>query len=510
MMITFGIVLVFFIALIFVLQRIRIDDRSFSSYAVGNRSFGARYQAMSFLNTWYPGAMFTAFGGMAAASGVISFYVLSYSLLTVVLMYVMAKPVWTWGKAFDLRTQPDLFALRYDSRHIRTIAAVIGIISGIPWLVLGMQALGEMFRYISLGALSFSQAVILGVVVIAIRQFWTVKIGMRGVVISDMYQGIVAYIGGTLMLISLIVWLVVSKDVGFASIDAGKFSLPSLGSTEGPLYLFSLILTGTLGGWCWPYIFVRLFTANGVRSLKKSAALAVPLSLIFGVTLLLFGMLSSPLPAVANHPTEVWFIVSHEAGGLVLLGLAGTVLLAASMGHIDGNIQATGAQIANDLVGNYFELNTRQLIIISKFGMLALTVLASWLACMELPALFKLAVLAYQGIIQLAVPQFLGIFFRRGNKYAAIAGMSCGFIIAVILELLYPGSLPWAYGLTSGTVALIANLAIYISLSYVIPQTENERQRIDGLFRLVEQRELTVQRETPEQQVQKQLPTVAL
>lgn len=488
MMITFGIMLAFFLILIVVLQRIRVDDRSFSTYAVGDRSFGASYQAMSFLNTWYPGAMFTAFGGMAVASGVISFYVLSYSLLTVVLMYVMAKPVWTWGKAFDLRTQPDLFALRYNSKHIRTIAAMIGIISGIPWLVLGMQALGEMFKYISLGVMSFSEAVIFGVIVIAIRQFWTVRIGMRGVVISDFFQGIVAYIVGTVMLIALIIWLVVVKDISFASLDPAKFSIPNIGSKEGPLYLFSLVLTGALGGWCWPYIFVRLFTANGVQSLKKSAALAVPLSLLFGSTLLIFGMLASGLPSVAAHPTDVWFIVSQEAGGLVLLGLAGVVLLAASMGHIDGNIQATGAQIANDLLGNYFKLDTRQLIIISKFGMLGLTILSSWLACMKLPALFSLAVLAYQGIIQLAVPQFLGIFWKRGNKYGAIASMTCGFMLAVTLELVFPAGLPWAYGLTSGAVALIANVSIYVALAYLLPQPEKEAQRVNELFRLIEER----------------------
>lgn len=499
MLIAFGIMLAFFAVLVVLLQRIRVDDRTFSAYAVGDRSFGARYQAMSFLNTWYPGAMFTAFGGMAVASGVISFYVLVYSLLTVVLMYVMAKPVWLWGKAFDLRTQPDLFALRYGSRHIRTIAAVIGIVSGIPWLVLGMQALGEMFRYLSLGALSFSQAVALGVAVIAVRQIWTVRIGMRGVVISDMYQGIVAYIVGTLMLVGLILWLVLAKDIGFASLDAAKFAIPSWGSKEGPLYLFSLVLTGALGGWCWPYIFVRLFTADGVRSLKKSAALAVPLSLVFGVALLLFGMLASPLPEVAAKPSEVWFIVSHQAGGLWLLGLAGTVLLAASMGHIDGNIQATGAQIANDLVGNYWQLDTRQLIVLSKLGMLALTVLASWLACLELPALFTLAVLAYQGIIQLAVPQFLGIFWRRGNKYSAIAGMSTGFLTAVGLELGYPGSLPWAWGLTSGTLALIVNLAVYVALAYLLPQSRSEAERIAALFGIVGRRRAVPEHAVPPQ-----------
>lgn len=485
MLITFGVMILFFVGLIVILQRIKVDDESFTNYAVGDRSFGARFQAMSFLNTWYPGAMFTAFGGMAAASGIISFYVLTYSLLTVITLFIMAKPVWTWGKAFDLKTQPDLFSLRYKSTHIRTIAAIIGIISGIPWLVLGMQALGEMFRYISLGALSFEQAVILGVIVIAIRQIWTVRIGMKGVIISDYYQGILAYIVGTAILIGLIAWLMISKNITFASLEPAKFAIPGPGSKEGPLYLFSLILTGVVGGWCWPYIFVRLFTSNGVHSLKKSAALAVPLSLAFCGSLLIFGMLAGALPEVANNPNDVWFIVTKEAGGLVLLGLAGAILLAATMGHIDGNIQATGAQIANDLIGNYFQLNTRQLIVLSKIGMLALTMLSSWLACLELPALFSLGVLAYQGIIQLAVPQFMGIFWKRGNKYAAITSMSAGFALAVVLETTCHSILPWAYGLTSGAVALCVNVLIYIVMAYLLPQDIEEKQRVETLFAMV-------------------------
>ena len=486
MLITFGAIAIFFAVIIVVLQLSGIKDRDFTDYAVGGRSFGARYQAMSFLNTWYPGAMFTAFGGMAAGAGVISFYVLSYSLLTVVLMYLMAKPVWIWGKTFNLRTQPDLLALRFGSRHIRTIAAVVGIISGVPWLVLGMQALGTLFQHMSLGTLSFAEAVMLGVAVIALRQVWTVRMGMRGVVISDMAQGIVAYIVGSAVLIGLIVWMVIARGITFDALDQKMFAIPSIGSTEGPLYLFSLILTGAIGGWCWPYIFVRLFTADGVESLKKSAALAVPLSLVFGVALLIFGMLGSQIPGVSAHPNDVWFIVSKEAGGLWLLGLAGVIVLAASMGHTDGNIQATGAQIANDLVGNYWQLGERELIVIAKLGMLALTILSSWLACLELPALFSLAVLAYQGIIQLAVPQFLGIFWKRGNKYGAIAGMVAGFIVAVVLELGYPGYLPWAYGLTSGAVALVVNLTIYVAMAYLLPQSQAERRRVEELFDLIE------------------------
>src|SRR5690606_13881451 len=137
------------------------------------------------------------------------------------------------------------------------------------------------------------------------------------------------------------VWMVFYNGFSFSDLEAAKFSIPGPGSNEGPLFLFSLVLTGTLGGWCWPYIFVRLFTADGVTSLKKSAAIAVPISLILCAALLIFGMLGALIPAVSASPNDVWFIVSQEAGGLILLGLAGTVLLAASMGHIAGNIQAT-------------------------------------------------------------------------------------------------------------------------------------------------------------------------
>lgn len=484
MIVTFGLLAIFFCAVVWILQRSRIDDRSFSDYAVGGRSFGAGYQAMSFLNTWYPGAMFTAFAGLAARSGTISFYVLAYSLLTVVLMYVMARTVWIWGRRFELHTQPDLLSLRYGSRHIRTVAAVVGIVSGLPWLVLGMQALGELFRYMSLGTLSFSNAVLLGVGVIALRQVWTVRMGMRGVVISDMAQGLVAYVFGGLVLCGLIAWLWLAKGSSLASLEPRMYDLPGFGSKEGPLYLFSLLLTGTVGGWCWPYIFVRLFTAESVSALKKSAAIAMPLSLGFGVALLLFGMLASTLPSVASKPEDVWFIVSREAGGLVLLGLAGMILLAASMGHTDGNIQATGAQIANDLVGNYVRLDDRRLIVVSKVGMIALTALSAWLACLTLPALFTLAVLAYQGIIQLAVPQFLGIFWRRGNKVGALSGMVSGFLLVVVLELFFQGFLSRAYGVTSGVMALVVNLAVYVACAYAFPQSALERERVRRLFEM--------------------------
>lgn len=484
MIITFGLVALFCVAVIVVLQMAHISDKSFTDYAVANRSFGPFYQAMSFLNTWWPGGIFLAITGLAASGGVISFYFLVYSLLTVVLMYVMAERVWTWGKLFDLKTQPDLFALRYNSHGLSVIGAIVGIISGIPWLILGFKGLGDLFQALSFGRMGATEAVIAGVLLMVIRQFWTIRMGMRGVVISDMLQGIVAYIGGTVIIIGLILWLAFGHGFSLANLHPAQVTLPGLGSAVGPLYVFAIIFSGALGGWCWPSVFIRLYTANSVRSVQRAGAFGAPLSFFFAGGLVILGLLASFLPEVARAPDAMWFTICQMAGGPFLLGLGGVVVLAATMGNVDGNIQATGAQIANDIVGVYKPLGHKQSVIIAKLGMLVVTLVAAWLSTIQIPHLFMLAILSYQGIIQLAVPQYLGVFWKRGNKAGAIGGVVIGFIAAIILQSVYPTSIGWAWGLTSGVIALAINFLVYVGCAVFLPVDATESRRVDGLFEL--------------------------
>lgn len=486
MLVTFGGLAAFFAVVVIYLQLSYRKDKNFAEYAVGGRSFGAFFQSMSFLNTWYPGAIFIAFGGLAVQAGVLSFYLLLYSLLTIVAMYAISNRVWLWGKRFNLYTQPDLFALRYGTKNIRLLIGVIGIVSQFPWIILGMKALGMLFYYMALKRIDFTVAVILGVVLIVVRQFWTVQMGMRGVVISDMVQGVVSYIGGTLLILGLIGWLLLSQGASFAALHAGLFEIPGEHSKQGPLYLFALIFTGALGGWCWPGIFVRLFTANSVDAMKKAAAIAAPISFFFAGALIVLSMLAANLPAVTKSPDAIWFIVNQQAGGLVLLSVAGIVILASTMGNIDGNIQSTGAQVANDIFGNYVELSETSKVVIAKISMIAITLLGAWIATLKLPQLFNVAVIGYQGIIQLAVPQFLGIFWMRGNRQGAYAGTIVGFVLAVALTLQYPEFIGPLWGVTSGFVALLANLAIYLACAYLFPHADTEARRVRSLFGEVE------------------------
>ena len=59
-----------------------------------------------------------------------------------------------------------------------------------------------------------------------------------------------------------------------------------------------------------------------------------------------------------------------------------------------------------------------------------------------------------------------------------------GFALAIILQSIYPISISWAWGLTSGIIALIANAAIYVGCAVLLPNSSSERRRVEGLFAL--------------------------
>lgn len=480
LLVTYGALALFFAIVVFILQRSYVADRNFTDFAVAGRSFGGFYQAMAFLNTGLPGFVFLGTFGFIAREGVVG---IGFStLLAAIVMYLMADRVWTWGEKYNLRTQPDLMALRFDSNAVRLVAASLGIFGLMPWMVLGMQSLGAVFYALSLGQLSFSMAVLLGVVVMALRQIWTIRMGMRGIIISDLFQGTVAYLLGSVLIVGLIVWLY-ADGATLHALPARKLAFPGL-DTPKPLLFFSLTLLPLLAYLCWPDLFIRLYTGSGVESVKRSSAYLGPIGLVFVMSLAYLALLASNRADVLANPDAGWFTLAMAAGGPLVLALAGVTVFAASMGNIDATVQSIGAQVANDVIGAIRRepLGERGLMITSQIVMTITTTVAAVIASLPLPALFTIGLFAIQVMVQLSVPLYFGIFTRAGNKQGAVAGMIGGVATVCVLQITWPLGIPWAYGLTTGALGLIVNLFIFVVAHLLVPRTEAERERLDALF----------------------------
>jgi Na+/proline symporter len=418
--------------------------------------------------------------------GVINFFVVMYGILGVLAMYFIARPAWRWGKRFDLRTQSDMLALRYNSPGIKLTASVIGVVALFPWLVLGLQSMGGIIQWASLGKISLSASILIGVVVIAIRQIWTVTMGMRGLIITDMVQGIVAYVGASVLCVGLIIFYFHGTG-GIQKLPEAYFSLPGFDSPIGGLYYFSLVAAGIVGSLCWPMIFTRIYTGKSVRAVKKGVLQTMTVGLVFSALLMIVGMSMGSIADLAARPQEAWYALSQSAGGTWLLAAALLVVFAATMGFVDGVTQAMGTNVANDIVGVVKPLRDKQEIVVAKASMIVFVILGVIVAYQTYAwsNLMNLGLLAYQAIILLAVPIFVGLFWRRGSKVAAAAGMLVGSVTAIALTIPYfttAGSIPWLEGLSSGLVALAANAVVYVVCSYLFPNSAGEQAQIDELF----------------------------
>lgn len=482
MWIGFAGIALFLLLTIAVMERGRKRSSDFSDYATAGRSFGPFYATMAYVNTFLPGTVFISFAGLAALSGLVGYYLMAYAMLGVLLMLALSKPVFRWGKRFNLGTQSDLLALRYRSRGVRVVASVIGIVSTIPWIVLGLQSLALVFEFISGGVVGPLLAIVISIAVIVLRQIWTVRHGMRGIIVSDMVQGIFAYFIGTVIAIGLVVALLTNGH-GFGDVPEGFTSLRGPGDAFGPLYAVSITLTGALGTWCWPDIFVRLFTVKSTQTIRRTAGYAAPLMLIFTFSVLTMAYLASSDERVAAAPDHVWFILAGD-GGILLLTLACISVIGATLGNVGANIQAVGAQAANDivgLIGRKDQVDVR----VAKWAVAITTTISAVIAFGTLGSvsgLVGLAMLSYQGIVQLAPTLLIGIFWKRATAAGAISGMIVGFTLAAVLQVLYPAEIPWLGGLTSGIVAMAVNALVLVIVSLLRPQNDKERSRVDELW----------------------------
>ena len=485
MAVMLGMLGVFFLGIIVVLYLTLKKSKSFDEYAVGGRSFGPWFVAMSYVNSWWPGTVFISFAGLSVASGVFGFYGLAYSTLGLAAMYFIASRAWRWGKHYNLVTQPDLLRLRYGSKAVGVVTSIIGVIAILPWVILGMQALATVFSIASGGTWALPVCLLVGLATVLIRQIWTVRMGMRGLVYTDMYQGLVAYVIAAIVCVLLLVAPNSPANWSYLSeIPNQLLFLPGDGDSYGPLYMFSSVFTGVVGALCWPMSFVRIYTANNVKSVKKSTNYAMLIAGGFYALLTIVMLSAAHITGVAANPQAGWTTLLENYGGVWLLGLGLTMIFAGSIGHIDGSVQAAGTQIANDIVGSKIELSDVQKTIVSKGSMVLFIALAAVLAYFTngMDRLQLLAQISYQAVVQISVPLFLGIFFKFGNKNGALAGMIVGFVVATALTVAFPDDIPALGSITGGVVALFVNLFVYVAVSLLTKTPDAERTRVDELF----------------------------
>lgn len=473
-----GLMTAYFVLNAVIIWRMGKKQTNIEDYAVGNRSFGWLLNSFSYIGGWYCGTTYTGWFSNGATIGVFAEYVIIYSITSLVIMFLMAKPVWRLGKIYGLETQGDLIELRYGSKKFKTIFACLTFLFWVPWLVIEMKTIGYVVQAATYASVGFN----IGLIVVSLFVIaYSFMGGARASAVGGLVQGITFTIVGVLAVYWLIVKAYGGLGAEFSIVEELKPELLTLGAYGGK-YWFGMLLTCTLAGYILPGVFVSMYRADSSRAVKKSVLIAPTAGILIGASILILSLGATTFEGFPADPQSGAFWIGEKFGGPIMVGLIGILALAASMSTISAVLNCSSVLISKDIIGTINKkMNKDMLFKTARVLTILVGIISIWVATMNIPNLMFIALMMYDCSIQAFPAVFIGLWWKRAN----LQGVSIGFVIGSFFSLLgnlCPEAIAWAGGWSGGMVGFFFNM-ICVLVCGIIFKPYNKVNEIDSAWR---------------------------
>lgn len=472
-------------------------NKNTDDFYLGGRKLGPLVTAMSAEASDMSSWLLMGLPGLALMCGLAeaSWTAIGLAVGTYLNWLFVARRIRIYSHRINAFTLPDFFAKRFgDKSNILTcVSAIFIIVFFIPYTASGFSACGKLFA--SLFGMDYVLAMILSAAVIAI--YCTLG-GFLAASTTDFIQSII-------MTVALFVVVGLGEGLinGFQNVFANVQNLDGYLNlfqgfdvaaektmSYGALPIASTLAWG-LGYFGMPHILLRFMAIEDDRKLKTSRRVAtvwVVISMAVAVLIGVVGyslMKSNILPAYADSSaaeTVVVDVAKFLSGfGYVPAVVAGIILagiLASTMSTADSQLLAAASSISQNLMTETFKIKMSQKasMWLARISVLAISVVAVFLALNPSSSVFRIVSFAWAGFGAVFGPVvLLSLFWKRANKWGALAGMLSGgisiFAWKFFVRTAFAGSVLDIYELLPAF--LIACIAIVaVSLLTKAPEQE--------------------------------------
>ena len=221
-------------------------------------------------------------------------------------------------------------------------------------------------------------------------------------------------------------------------------------SPYGTLNIFSMLAWG-LGYFGMPHILLRFMAIEDKEKLKLSRRVAtiwVIISLFIGVFIGVVGLGmtdTGALPFLSGSDSETIIVqISNllSQKGFIFALLAGIILagiLASTMSTADSQLLAASSSVSQNLLQGVFKLklSVKTSMIAARITLIIISIIAVFLASDPNSSVFNIVSFAWAGFGASFGPVMLmALFWKRSNRYGALAGMLCGGIMVFVWKYL--------------------------------------------------------------------------
>lgn len=432
-------------------------NKNSDDFYLGGRKLGPLVTAMSAEASDMSGWLLMGLPAVALMTGLpeAMWTAIGLTIGTYLNWLFVAKRLRVYSQKIDAFTLPDFFSKRFgDKAHIITaISAIFIVVFFVPYTASGFAACGKLFS--SLFGMDYLTAMIISAAVIVI--YCTLG-GFLAASTTDFIQSII-------MTIALVVVLGFSEGImhGFDNVFANVANLSgymdlfkgfnvATGETMsyGALPVASTLAWG-LGYFGMPHILLRFMAIEDENKLKLSRRVAsvwVVISMgvavligIAGYSLMKAGILPTYESATAAETIIVDIAKVISQYGYIPAFVAGVILagiLASTMSTADSQLLAAASSVSQDLIQDTFrvKLSEKASLWIARISVVVISVISAFMASDPDSSVFQIVSFAWAGFGAAFGPVMLfALFWKRTNKWGALAGMLTGGITVLVWKL---------------------------------------------------------------------------
>jgi len=452
----------------------------FADYVLGGRKLGSWTAALSAQASDMSGWLLIGLPGAAYVAGIEAAWIaIGLGIGTYINWKVVALRLRSYTEvAGDSLTLSDYFENRFrdNTNILRLVSSIVIIVFFSVYTSAQFSAGAKLFE--TLMGIDYTVALVLGGAVIIAYTFLG---GFMAVSFTDFIQGM-------LMFFALIAvpFVMVAELGGFGTafeelrqVDPNFLHLTKTTGGSGAISFIAIAsnLAWGLGYFGQPHILARFVAIGSTQQVKKARLIAmvwVTLSLTAAVFVGVFGRLY--ITDIAD-PEKIFMMSVDTLFFPILAGVLLAAILAASMSTADSQLLVTASSISEDIFKKYIKKDATDddMIKIGRFAVIGIALVAMVIAFDPNSSVFGLVSYAWAGLGAAFGPVIIAsLFWRRTNKWGAIAGMISGAVTVIAWVQIAKISSATIFGLYEIIPAfLISSVLIYVvSLATEEPNQE--------------------------------------
>lgn len=440
--------------------------KNVGDFYLGGRKLGPLVTAMSAEASDMSSWLLMGLPGLALLIGVadVSWTAIGLAVGTYLNWLIVAKKLRNYSARIGAITVPDYFSRRYKENKniLMALAALIIIVFFVPYTASGFSACGKLFG--TLFGVDYHIAMIVSAIVIV---GYTSLGGFNAASTTDFIQSIIMTVA-----LLVVVGFGITKAGGFgavmdnakaldgylsltASYSRGAIDEVGASSPYGLLTICSTLAWG-LGYFGMPHILLRFMAIEDPNKIKTSRRVATVWVVISMAVAILIGIVGNALVAKGVLGGEAFdketiiiqiasYLASHGVVPALIAGIILAGILASTMSTSDSQLLAASSSASENILGGLFKLNLSETakMIVARVTLIVIAVIGVVIAWDANSSVFEIVSFAWAGFGAAFGPvMILSLFWKRSNKYGAIAGIIVGGVMVFLWKFVISGLAP--------------------------------------------------------------------